>query len=196
MRINSQQFFIVTHEWENEVRRLYILRDDSGNYYWLNVYCCQAICIPYFRIIYISDKKTNRLTKRMKELPSEAWPLSVIEFIRLKKQKPKGNIITALPLLFGNDILFIKGFSTNYHLVLTIPWRYDHPHFIGKKVRIRYTVKLVQLVIGQVCNKCQSQTLHTGPLIFLTDHFFTATLLVYILYYTQNHPKSSFLWKW
>lgn len=163
---------------------------------WTCTAARQFASLIFESYIYISDKKTNRLTKRMKELPSEAWPLSVIEFIRLKKQKPKGNIITALPLLFGNDILFIKGFSTNYHLVLTIPWRYDHPHFIGKKVRIRYTVKLVQLVIGQVCNKCQSQTLHTGPLIFLTDHFFTATLLVYILYYTQNHPKSSFLWKW
>ena len=37
-RINSQELFVATHEWKNEMQRSYILKDSNGYHYWLNVY--------------------------------------------------------------------------------------------------------------------------------------------------------------
>lgn len=34
-RINSQELFVVTHGWKNEMQTFHVLIDNSGNHYWL-----------------------------------------------------------------------------------------------------------------------------------------------------------------
>lgn len=50
-RINSQELVVVTHEWKNEVQRFYVLKENSGNRYWLNVYHVPGNSHPFVLVI-------------------------------------------------------------------------------------------------------------------------------------------------
>lgn len=49
--MNSQELFVVTHRWKNEMQKFYILRDNSGNHYWLNLYQMLHNSHPFVLVI-------------------------------------------------------------------------------------------------------------------------------------------------